>query len=252
MSPCFVEFKNVHKSFGTQKVLNGLDLSVEQGVTTTIIGQSGVGKSVMLRHVAGLIRPDKGEILFCGHNILKMSSEDRKDFKHKFSYMFQNMALFDSMNVFNNIAMPLQENTDLSEKEIREKVEQQVEELDLHDVLKKYPSQISGGMRKRIALARALIINPDLILFDEPATGLDPIRKNSVHNMIQRYQKKNKFTAIMVSHEIPEVFNISDRVAVLHEGKIIYQGDGDSIHECDDRRVQQLIQGKEKEEDVEM
>jgi phospholipid/cholesterol/gamma-HCH transport system ATP-binding protein len=244
-----IQLKNVHKSFGSLTVLDGIDLSVYEGEVTTIIGKSGGGKSVLLKHIIGLIHPDSGDILFHGQSLGSMSKMDKKGLKDKFSYMFQNMALFDSMTVFENIALPLSERTTLSELEIAERVRKKIEELDIVGTDDKYPSQLSGGMRKRVALARALVTQPEIVLFDEPTTGLDPIRKNAVHSMISEYQSQFGFTGIVVSHEIPDIFYISQRVAMLEKGKIIFQGSPGEIQQNRDSVIQHFIHGLESSRD---
>ncbi|HNY27885.1 MAG TPA: ATP-binding cassette domain-containing protein [Candidatus Sumerlaeota bacterium] len=243
-----IQFRSVRKAFGDQTVLDGVDLTIEQGVVTTIIGRSGVGKSVLLKHVVGLLRPDGGEILYRGDNLLTLSRSVRRSLKSKISYMFQNMALFDSMTVFENIALPLEEKTRLSKGEIRKRVFERIVQLDLGDFPDKYPAQLSGGMRKRVALARALITGPEIILFDEPTTGLDPIRKNAVFNMIARYQREFGFTAVVVSHDIPDVFQISQKVAMLEEGRIIFDGTREEVLSSRNPLVRQFIEGQENPE----
>ncbi len=244
--PPLIEFRNLRKSFGSQVVLDGVNLSIEQGRVTTIIGRSGVGKSVLLKHVVGLLTPDSGEVLYRGKNLFQMSHKERKALKSQFSYMFQSLALFDSMTVGENIGLPLKEKTRLSKTEIRERVLAQMKQLELEDIEDKYPSQLSGGMRKRVALARALITRPEIVLFDEPTTGLDPVRRAAVHNMIARYQGELGFTAIIVSHDIPEVFRISQKVAMLEKGRILFEGTGNDILHCSDPAVRRFIEGDEE------
>lgn len=249
MQKPLIQLKDVRKSFGTLTVLDGIDLSVFEGEVTTIIGKSGGGKSVLLKHIIGLIFPDSGDILFHGRSLGAMAKTEKKALKDKFSYMFQNMALFDSMTVFENIALPLSERTILAESEIRERVAKKITELDIEGTEDKYPSQLSGGMRKRVALARALVTNPEIVLFDEPTTGLDPIRKNAVHSMISEYQSRFGFTGIVVSHEIPDIFYISQRVAMLENGKIIFQGSPEEIQQNSDTVIQHFIHGLESSRD---
>jgi phospholipid/cholesterol/gamma-HCH transport system ATP-binding protein len=243
-----IQLQNIHKSFGSQVVLDGIDLIVEHDLVTTIIGRSGIGKSVLLKLIVGLLSPDKGDILYQNTSLLQMSRSDRKRFKREFSYMFQHMALFDSMTVFENVALPLEEKTRMSEATIRGKVMRILEQLDLHDVTAKYPSQISGGMRKRVALARALITEPKIVFFDEPTTGLDPIRKNEVLKMIARCQGEFEFTAVIVSHDIPDVFSISQKVAMLEHGKILFAGTPEEIVACTEPAVRQFLQGETDKE----
>lgn len=224
MAEPLIQFKNLRKRFGDNVVLDGVDLEFFEGQVTTIIGKSGAGKSVMIKHIVGLLAPDSGEILVRGRPLSAMDREERRAFKSRVSYMFQSNALFDSMNVFDNVALPLRERRKTPEAKIREKVMGLLEILELPAAADRYPSQLSGGMQKRVALARALVSDPEIVLFDEPTTGLDPLRKNSVLAMVGHYQRRFGFTAIMVSHDVPDVFYISNRIAILDKGKILFQG----------------------------
>jgi phospholipid/cholesterol/gamma-HCH transport system ATP-binding protein len=245
MEQPLIKFENVVKYFGDTPVLDGVTLNIYKGRTTTIVGKSGVGKSVLLKHIVGLLEPDSGRILFNGAPVNRMKSKERSAFKKHFSYMFQGTALFDSMTVYKNISLPLKENTRLTQKDIRKKVEEKMAQLDILGIESKYPSQISGGMKKRVALARALITDPEIVLFDEPTTGLDPIRKSTVHSMISDYQKRYGFTAIMVSHEIPDIFFISHRIAMLERGKILFEGNPSEFQQIDNPVIQQFVRGLE-------
>ena len=239
-----IQFNQVYKCFGDNAVLNGVDLSIYQGQVTAIIGKSGIGKSVLLKHIIGLLQPDAGEILFQGQALDAMLPAERRALKMKFSYMFQGNALFDSMTVYDNVALPLKETSRVAYHEIDDRVRDQLSQLDLGGIEDKYPSQLSGGMKKRVAMARALVTEPQIVLFDEPTTGLDPIRKNAAHAMIAHYQKTLGFTGVMVSHEIPDVFPISQRVAMLDEGRIIFEGSPDEIQKSDIPVIRQFIQGQ--------
>lgn len=224
MAAPLIELKNVIKRFGKRTILDQVNITIHEGETTTIIGKSGVGKSITLKLIIGLLEPDEGEILFKGKPIKDMPRGERKDMKRRFSYMFQNNALFDSMTVFQNIALPLAEKTAMPRDEIERLVLSRIDRLELSEVTHQYQSQISGGMQKRVALARALITDPEIVLFDEPTTGLDPIRKNAVLGMIAHIRRQLGFTAVIVSHEIPDVFFISNRIAILYDGRITFQG----------------------------
>ena len=245
MDQPLIQFRAVEKRFGEQIVLKETNLDIHQGEVTTIIGKSGEGKSVLLKHIIGLMEPDSGEILFRGKSISDMKKDEKRVLRRNFSYMFQNNALFDSMTVFENIALPLKEGTRISDGKISDMVRDKMHQLDLKGIDDKYPSQISGGMKKRVALARALITEPEIVLFDEPTTGLDPIRKNAVHSMIADYQKRFGFTGVVVSHEIPDIFYISQRVAMLQGGKIFFEGTPEEIQEVENPVVQQFIRGLE-------
>lgn len=245
MDTPLIQFCNVSKTFGNNTVLNNINLSIFKGEITTIIGKSGEGKSVLLKHVIGLLKPDSGTILFNGKAFTKHSAAEKISLKKKFSYMFQDSALFDSMTVYENIALPLQEASDLNKTEIQQRVEMRITQLDILGTEQQYPGQLSGGMRKRVALARALVTEPEIILFDEPTTGLDPIRKKAVHQMIADYQRRLGFTGIIVSHEIPEIFSISQRVALLNKGDIIFQGTPEQLNNDDNPVISTFIHGHE-------
>lgn len=245
MTEPFIKFDNVYKSFGDNHVMKGVTFSINKGEVSTIIGKSGVGKSVLLKHIIDLMQNDEGVIYYEGTPFSEMNKADRKKMRRKFSYMFQGTALFDSMNIYENIALPLKETTKIPKKEIRELVREKMDQLELLEHEDRYPSQISGGMKKRVALARALITNPEVVLFDEPTTGLDPIRRNAVHSMISEYQKRFGFTCIIVSHEIPDVFYISQKIAMLDEGRIIFEGTPDEIQKSENPSVRNFIGGVE-------
>ena len=245
MADSFIQFVDVKKSFDANHVMQGINLSIYKGEITAVIGKSGCGKSVLLKHIIGLINQDSGEILISGKDISSLNKQERKAFKNKLSYMFQSNALFDSLNIFDNIALPLVEKSSFSKEKIKEKVELRMTQLEIKGTEENFPSELSGGMQKRVALARALVTDPDIVLFDEPTTGLDPVRKKSVHAMIKEYQEKFGFTAVVVSHEIPEVFDIAQRIAMLENGKIVFEGDRDAILNSDNAIVKSFIMGKE-------
>ncbi len=246
MTQPFIELNNVRKRFGSNLVMQGVDLFIFKGEITAVIGKSGCGKSVLLKHIVGLETQDSGVISIAGQDLATMDRETRKRFKQKTSYMFQNNALFDSLNVFDNIALPLAEGSSLSKNEIRDRVLMRMEQLEILEIQGRYSAQLSGGMRKRVALARALVTDPDVVLFDEPTTGLDPVRKNAVHSMIKEYQERFGFTAVVVSHEIPEIFEIAQRVAMLDKGRIVFQGSPEQIKESTIDEVRSFINGIEE------
>ncbi|MCP4693885.1 MAG: ATP-binding cassette domain-containing protein [Desulfobacterales bacterium] len=245
MSEPLIQLRRIHISFDTSHVLRGVDLDIQEGEVTSIIGKSGTGKSVTLKLIIGLLSPDSGRVLFKGRPLAGMKKAEKRDYKRRFSYMFQSTALFDSMTVLENIMLPLKERTNLRHAEILARAREKMDQLDLTGVDNKYPSQLSGGMKKRLAMARALVTEPEIILFDEPTTGLDPIRKNAVHSMIVDYQTRFGFTAVLVSHEVPDIFYISQRIVMLDEGKTIFQGSPEKIRRCKDERVLQFILGLE-------
>jgi len=236
-----IEFRKVTKSFDGKRVLDGVDLAIYPGEVTTLIGKSGVGKSVTLKLIIGLLLPDRGHILYEGRDVGNMGRGERKRMRERFNFMFQHNALFDSLTVYENIALPLEEKTRLSPRDIEDRVRSKMESLDLLGIEYKYPSQISGGMQKRVALARALISDPQVVLFDEPTTGLDPVRKNSVLSMITHNQKNFGFTAVLVSHDVPDVLYISNRVAIIEQSRILYEGSPHGLEQSDQPVIREFI-----------
>ena len=233
MTTPLIEFKGVTKCFGNRTVLNNINLQIYEGDVTTIIGLSGAGKSVILKHIIGLLKPDEGTILFRGKPIAEMKRSEISSSFAEMSYMFQDNALFDSMSVYENIAFPLQETTNLKKAEIDRRVMVRIEQTELTEAAHRYPSELSGGMQKRVALARALITDPRIVLFDEPTSGQDPVRKNAILSMIAQYQRKFGFTAILVSHEIPDVYFISNRILALYNKEIVFQGTPEELEKFD-------------------
>lgn len=220
-SVAVIRLVDVYKNFGTQVVLDGLNLEIPRGKMTTVIGKSGGGKSVLLKHMIGLLKPERGQVLVEGTDITRLGQRELNEMRKKFAMLFQGAALFDSMSVFDNVAFPLREKTKLGEEEIRQKVLACVEQVGLTGMDHKYPSELSGGMRKRAGLARALVMGPEIMLFDEPTTGLDPQLARTINELIFQTQRRYRFTGVMISHEIPGVFAISDYVAMLLDGKIV-------------------------------
>ncbi len=249
MTHPLIEFRDVHKTLGSTYVLRGTNLKIPKGEITTIIGKSGTGKSVFFKHVIGLLSPDRGDIICDGKPMSEMTRHEIYDWRGKFSYMFQNMALFDSMTIFENVALPLAQGTNLPKDEITKRAHERLRQLDLEGIDHKYPSELSGGMQKRVAMARALVTDPEIILFDEPTTGLDPIRKNAVHSMISEYQSKFGFTVMLISHEIPDVFLITQQLAMLDEGHIIFQGPPEEIQNVDNTMIHEFITGLQSPQD---
>ena len=244
-NPPIIEFKNVTKRFGTRTILDRVNLQIPEGDVTTIIGKSGEGKSVLLKHIIGLLRPDEGSVLFRGKPIEKMKRREWNAYLGQISYMFQNNALFDSKTVYENVAMPLSKYADLSKTEIQKKVMARLEQTELMDVAHKYPSELSGGMQKRTALARALVTDPQIGLFDELTTGQDPVRRNAILGMIAEYKKKFGFTAVLISHEIPDVFFISNRILALYDKKIVFQGTPEAFEEFDHPFYNEIVESIE-------
>ena len=245
MKDPLIEFQKVSKHFNNHVVLDQVDLTIYEGQVTTIIGKSGSGKSVLLKHIIGLMTPDEGTILFRGKPVEKMNKSQRDRTFGQISYMFQNNALFDSMTVFENIALPLQQTTRLGQRAIEERVKSRMEQMELGDVAQKYPSELSGGMQKRVALSRALVTDPKIVLFDEPTTGQDVIRRNVILSMVAQYQRKFGFTAVLISHDVPDVFFISNRILALDEGKIIFQGTPDQFEDFEHPFLDEFVQSLE-------
>jgi len=233
MDTPLIEFKNVTKRFGSRTVLERVNLQIYEGQVTTIIGLSGAGKSVLLKHIIGLIKPDKGTIFFRGEPLTGMKKNERAANLGQMSYMFQDNALFDSMTVYENIALPLRETTNLGKAGIHRRVMARIKQTELGNAVHKYPSELSGGMQKRAALARALVTDPQIVLFDEPTTGQDPVRKNAILSMIAEYQRKFGFTAVLVSHEIPNVYFISNRILALYDRTVVFQGTPEELENFD-------------------
>ena len=236
-----IKVENLHKSFGEQHVLKGINLTAKEGKITFIIGKSGSGKSVLLKHILGLIKPDKGSIFINGKNIVSANQKQLTEIRKHFGVMFQNVALFDSMTVFENVAFPLVEHTKLKMDKVARLVEEKLELVGLRGIENKMPSELSGGMQKRVGLARALILNPKILLFDEPTTGLDPVICDSVDEMILETQRKLNLTCLVISHDIPATFKLADYVAMLHEGKIVEYGTPEELKVSNNELVKEFL-----------
>src|SRR5580765_6491302 len=239
-----IKVEGLTKSFGRQAVLRELTLEVATGTITIVIGRSGGGKSVFLKHLVGLMQPDAGRILVDGVDISRMRGRALDEIRRTYGVVFQGGALFDSMSCWDNVAFPLREKVRSPADELTKRVEAALAQVGLEGVGPKYPAEISGGMRKRVAIARALVTEPEIVFFDEPTTGLDPILVNTIHRLIQDLHRKFRFTAVMVSHEIPEIFEIAERVAMLHEGLIVETGDARAIQNSTNPVVQSFIRGE--------
>jgi phospholipid/cholesterol/gamma-HCH transport system ATP-binding protein len=238
-----IQIIDVYRSFGRQQVLKGINLQVQEGGIMAIIGRSGSGKTVLLKLLIGLLRPDSGRIMIEDTDITQLSGHRLDEIRERVGMLFQGGALFDSMTVLENVAFPLREKTKLSEQEIADKVEKMLASVELSDMGYKYPAELSGGMKKRAALARTLITGPSIVLFDEPTTGLDPILVHATHQLILDTHREFGYTAILVSHEIPEVFDIATRVAMIYEGRIIEEGTPEKILKSSDPLIRQFIEG---------
>jgi phospholipid/cholesterol/gamma-HCH transport system ATP-binding protein len=238
-----IEIRDLHKSFGAQQVLKGVDLTIRDGELMAIIGESGGGKSVFLKHLIGLLKPDRGSIVVEGKDIVGLRGAELDAIREHVGVVFQGGALFDSLTVYDNVAFPLREKTRLSREEIHRRVIEALEDVGLMGREQKYPAEISGGMKKRVALARALISEPKIVLFDEPTTGLDPIRLHAIHRLIMETHKKYRFTGVMISHDIPEIFEVVDRIAFLCNGMIAIVDTPAEVTRSTDPVVIQFLQG---------
>ncbi len=239
-----IRVENLWKSFGQQPVLRGVSFAVQPGEFLALVGLSGCGKSVLLKHLVGLLAPDRGEIAVAGRSLTGLSRAELERLRSRIGFVFQSGALFDSMTVYDNVAFPLREKTRLTEPQIREKVLTELERVGLSRAFEKFPAQLSGGMIKRVALARTLVRDPELILFDEPTTGLDPIVSNSILELFDAVHQRLNLTGILVSHEIPAIFSIVQKVAMLHEGQILAMDTPARIQACPDPIVEQFLHGR--------
>ena len=236
-----IKLVGVEKTLGGQPVLQGIDITIPTGKLTTVIGKSGEGKSVLLKHMIGLLQPDRGQVWVGDVEISRLKGRALNDVRKRFAMLFQGAALFDSLSVFENVAFPLREKLRMKGMEVTRRVEEKLEQVGLEGMGHKFPAELSGGMKKRAGLARALVMEPEIILFDEPTTGLDPLMAKSIHDLIVAMHQRFKFTAVMVSHEIPEIFAISDWVAMLRKGKIALMAPAAEFVKTTDREIQEFI-----------
>ncbi len=243
MADPVIVFDNVHKAFRGQKVLDGLHLEIPRGRTTVIIGRSGGGKSVTLKHMIGLMRPDRGRVLVDGEDIGAMGKNELNRVRRRFGMLFQEGALFDSLTVGENVAFPLEEHTKLGREEIERRVREMLDIVGLPGVEGKMPAELSGGMRKRVGLARALILEPEIVLFDEPTSGLDPIMADVIDSLILETQRESGRTYVVISHDIAATFKIAHKIAMLYEGRIIAEGTPDEIRRNPNPILVQFLRG---------
>jgi phospholipid/cholesterol/gamma-HCH transport system ATP-binding protein len=238
-----IRVEDLHKTFGAVEVLQGVSFEVGKGQILALIGRSGYGKSVLLKHVAGLMKPDRGRVLVDGNDMSFLKGGDLLRLRNRLGFLFQSGALFDSMTVYDNVAFPLREKTKLSEKEIRDRVMKELDQVGMTGAEEKFPSQISGGMIKRASLARALMGEPEIMLFDEPTTGLDPLTGQTILNLIDSMHERLGFTGIIVTHEVPKIFEVVDKVAMLDEGHILFEGTPEAILTSEDSRIRSFVTG---------
>ncbi len=245
-----IELKNLHKRFGRLVVLNGVTLDIEEGQSVVIIGASGTGKSVLIKHIVGLLRPDEGEIYYDGKRIDLMPKRELMQVRKEFGFLFQMGALFDSATVEENVGFPLTEHTNKSPEAIKVIVKRVLSLVGLPDVASKMPAELSGGQKKRVALARAIALGPRVILYDEPTTGLDPIRSDVINELIIKLKRELKVTSIIVTHDMASAFKVGDRIVMLHEGKIIFDGAPSVVKTTDNDIVKRFVQGEASAEEL--
>ena len=242
-----IRVEGLRKRFGSQEVLRGIDLEVLPSELMVVIGRSGGGKSVLLRHLLALVRPDAGRVMIDGHDVAALRGRALDGIRERFGVVFQGGALFDSSTVLENVLFPIRERRRFPPANLLPRAQEALAQVGLAEMGHKYPAEISGGMRKRVAIARALVTEPQVVFLDEPTTGLDPILVNSIHHLIMGLHRKYGFTAVMVSHEIPEIFQIATRVAMLHEGRIHTVGTPEEIQASADPAVRRFIHGEIEE-----
>ena len=239
-----IEVVDLRKSFGGTEVLKGVNLTVRKGETVVVIGRSGCGKSVMLKHLIGLMKPDSGKIIVDGIDVTTLKSDEMYEFRKRFGMLFQGAALFDSLTVWENVGLGLLEHTDLGEEEIHRKVCQKLEQVGLERLDDMKPSDLSGGMKKRVGLARAIAMDPPVILYDEPTTGLDPIMADVINELIRRLQKSMEITSVAVTHDMKSAYKIGDRLAMLYDGRIVFEGTPEEVKASRDEVVRQFVEGR--------
>jgi phospholipid/cholesterol/gamma-HCH transport system ATP-binding protein len=236
-----IEIRDLRKSFGKNAVLKGIDLTVQEGSTTVILGGSGSGKSVLMKHIIGLLRPDSGQVIIEGERFDDLPERDRQRVRTKFGMVFQNAALFDSLSCGENVAFPLRQRTKLKERAIQEVVRKKLDAVGLSQIADRLPSEISGGMRKRVGLARALALDPKIVLYDEPTTGLDPITTGNVDEMVVSAAHQFKVTSVVISHDVGSAFRIADHMAVLYQGRLVADGKPEDVRRSDHPFVREFF-----------
>lgn len=239
-----IKISGLKKYFGPKRVLDGVDLDIEKGKITVILGRSGEGKSVLIKHIIGLLKPDEGRILLEGQEISSMNERDWGEVRKRFGMLFQGAALFDSMTVGENVGFPLKEHTDMADEDIMKVVGDKLRRVGLVGVEQMMPAELSGGMKKRVGLARAIVMDPEIVLFDEPTTGLDPIMSDSIADLVLDTQRSLQTTYILITHDIPFTYKIADKIAMLHEGRIIEQGTVEEMKKNPNPVVRQFLEGR--------
>ncbi len=245
-----IRLVNLHKRFGRLIVLDGIDLDVIEGETLVILGASGSGKSVLIKHIVGLLKPDQGEVWFDGVRIDRLRDRELMQQRIRMGFLFQMGALFDSLTNLQNVAFPLIEHTKLPPDEIQKRAQKMLERVGLPEVGHKMPSEVSGGQRKRVALARAIVMDPKVVLYDEPTTGLDPIRSDAISELILKLQRELQMTSIVVTHDMANALKVADRLVMLHHGKLIFDGTPEQIQTTEDLNVRRFVKGEADEEEL--
>jgi phospholipid/cholesterol/gamma-HCH transport system ATP-binding protein len=243
-----IEARELRKSFGAQRVLDGVNLRIAEGESVVILGRSGGGKSVLLKHLVALIHPDSGEIIIDGESLTGKSERQLIDVRHKFGMLFQSAALFDSMTVAENVGFALRRETKLTPQELNQRVSEALEMVDLPGIEKKKPSELSGGMRKRVGLARAIVYRPEIVLYDEPTTGLDPIVADSIDQLIVRVRDRLNVTTVVVTHDMRSARRVGQRIVMLHQGKIYFEGTPDEAFSSRDPIIYNFVNGISEKE----
>jgi len=239
-----IECRNVWKGFGRKSVLKGLNLLIKPGETVVIIGQSGSGKSVLLKHIVGLVHPDRGDILIDGTDITTLSRKKLFELRMRFGMVFQGAALFDSYTVDENVGLALREHTTLSDEEVTRIAEEKLQMVGLAGIGDKNPADLSGGMKKRVGFARAIAMEPKCVLYDEPTTGLDPINADVINNLIVKLSNELHITSVVVTHDLASAYKVGDRIVMLHDGKVLFDGTPDEVKQTDNPILRQFIEGR--------
>jgi phospholipid/cholesterol/gamma-HCH transport system ATP-binding protein len=242
-APAAVEFVDVHKAFGRNKILRGLNMEIPDGKISMILGPSGTGKSVCIKHMVGLLYPDSGDVLVHGESVPGMKDDELFEMRKRFGVLFQDGALFGSMNLWDNVAFPLRQHTDKSESEIEDIVNQRLKEVGLESASDKMPNELSGGMRKRAGFARALVLDPDIVLFDEPDSGLDPVRTALLCELIKEIHEENGGAYVVITHDIMSAKRVAEYIAVLWKGRIVESGPAEELFDSDNQFVNQFLSG---------
>jgi phospholipid/cholesterol/gamma-HCH transport system ATP-binding protein len=245
-----IRMQGIHKAFDAQKVLDGVDLDIERGKTTVVIGPSGCGKSVLLKHIVGLLRPDKGRVFFDGADITNLSERHMVPVRRRIGFLFQSNALFDSMTVAGNVHFPLIEHGVRSQEQLDRRCAEVLRLVGLEGAQNKMPEELSGGQKKRVALARAISLNPEVILYDEPTTGLDPIRADLINELILKLQAELKTTAVMVTHDMASARKVADRIVMLYDGRLLADTTAEGLDEVKNETVARFVEGRATDEEL--